>query len=769
MSDARPISPLHVGMGWFPDQIGGLNRYLRDLYEAQVEAGARPRAIVLGPAAVPPGVTVAARHTDRLPKRLKAMTEAIRREVAGTDVVDIHFAVYGLLALAAGRLDGRPLVVHFQGPWADESRAVGASPTEVRVKRALEKWVYRRADRLVVLSPRFRDVLVRDYGVLSANVDVIPPGVDVEAFRPGDRDAARAALGLDGAPVVFAARRLVPRMGLEDAVAALARSRHAGAVLVIAGDGPHRDALAAAARAHGVADRVRLLGRVSDEDLVRWYQAADCVVVPSRELEGFGLVALEALACGAPVVATDEAGAHDAVARLDPELVVPARAPAALATAVDRVLDGAGPSRAACRELAEQHRWADVVHRLNAVYERAGAVRTLKVVYLDHCAQLSGAELALARLLPALPDVRAHVILAEDGPLAARLREGGATVEVLPLRERTRSLRKDRVTGGLSPLALADTARYVLRLARRLRELKPDLVHGNSLKACMYGSAAAALARLPFVWHARDRISPDYLPPAALRAVHAAVRHLPDTVIANSRATYDTLGFTGPGRVVASPVINDPLESGLGDARDTRSDDVFVVGVVGRLAPWKGQDVFLEAFARAFAGGGERARVIGQAMFGEDGYAASLPALAERLGIADRVEFRGFRADVGLELAQLDALVHCSVIPEPFGQVVVEGMAAGLPVVAMAAGGPLEVVDDGVNGLLVEPRDVDGLATAMRRLRDDRALRRSLAEAARKTAEQYRPAVIGEQIEGVYFETLRRRRQRRWLRTGAAS
>src|SRR4051794_8099018 len=118
-----------------------------------------------------------------------------------------------------------------------------------------------------------------------------------------------------------------------------------------------------------------------------------------------------------------------------------------------------------------------------------------RVVYLDHVARLSGGEIALARALPAVLDtIDPHVILGEDGPLVGRLREQGISVEVMAMKERARDLRKDRVrAGGVDPGAAAATAAYVWRLRRRLRELRPDLVHTNSLKAALYGGAAGRL------------------------------------------------------------------------------------------------------------------------------------------------------------------------------------------------------------------------------------------------------------------------------------
>ena len=172
--------------------------------------------------------------------------------------------------------------------------------------------------------------------------------------------------------------------------------------------------------------------------------------------------------------------------------------------------------------------------------------------------------------------------------------------------------------------------------------------------------------------------------------------------------------------------------------------------MLGRLAPWKGQDVFLRAFAAAFPNGNERATIAGSAMFDEDDYAQELIRLAEDLGISERIDFAGFVDDVSALLSDCDAVVHASVIAEPFGQVVVEGMAAGLPVIASAGGGPLEVITDEVDGLLFPLGDVHALATQLQRIAGDEALRRRLGSAARRRAEDFTPERIAAAVELVW-------------------
>lgn len=750
-----------MGMGWFPDHVGGLNRYLRDLHLAQAVAGQEPVSVVLGPLRQPvAGVLPVSAASDHLFRRLLAVARAVRRHQQAVDVVDVHFALYGLLPALLRR--DLPLVVHFQGPWALESEAVGRARWSLAARGAVERAVYRRATRLIVLSQPFADLLVARYGVPQARIRVIPPGVDLARFTP-------AAAAGDGGPSIVAARRLVPRMGLDVLLRALPLLETSDVRLTVVGAGPELPALQALAVALGVDDRTDFAGEVDDDELVRRYREADVVAVPSLALEGFGLVVLEALACGTPAVVTRVGGLPEAVAGLDPGLVVPPEDPAALARALDRVLTGHGPSPAACRKHAEGFGWARAVQSVDEVYQQARD-RPLRVVYLDHCGKRSGAELALLRLLPALEGIEAHVIFGEDGPVLADFASAGLSHEVLALQGRTNELGRDSVRAGRLPVAAVwDTTRHVVRLAHRLRQLRPDLVHGNSLKACLYGSVAARLAGVPFVWHARDHVDVSYLPGQAVFLVRAAARHLPAVVIANSRSTLETLRLADrTGTAVVQSVVHDLVPPhnlvAVGVAEANRP---VMLAVIGRLSPWKGQHVFLRAFASAFSGTPVRARLVGTALFGEYAYEAELQALVVELGIAHQVEFRGHRQDVAAELSEVDVLVHCSTSPEPFGQVVLEGMAAGVPVLAADAGGPAEVIRHAVDGWLVTPDDVDALARAMRHLVDDPVLRAQLASAGLSSVKSFAPDRIGRQVVNVYLRALGR--NDRALHPGCAS
>lgn len=376
----------------------------------------------------------------------------------------------------------------------------------------------------------------------------------------------------------------------------------------------------------------------------------------------------------------------------------------------------------------------------------------MRVVYLGHSAALSGGELALLHLLPSLSRVDPLVVLAEDGPLVERLVKAGVEVDVLPLKDDVRGMSRHQVGGGLASLrSFLPLACYVARLYGYLRRVHPDLVHTNSLKASLYGGLAARLTGIPVIWHQRDRLSSDYLPTRAAALVRATARVCATAVIANSRATLETLGtMRQPTYVIPSPVVP--------PTRTFNPTTARTFALLGRIAPWKGQDLFLRAFAKAFPDGGRRALIVGAPLFGEHEYAKSLRDLVATLGLDGRVEFLGFREDLESALDGVDVLVHASRVPEPFGQVVVQGMSLGLAVIAADSGGPADIVTHEKDGLLYRTADIDGLVAALHRLADDESLLRRISRAGIATAARYSPSLIARAIEDAYTESLARTR-----------
>lgn len=352
---------LHLGMGWHTGQAGGLNRYVAALRQALTDRGTPARAVVaVGPAPdAPPSVVAVADHTATLRRRISAYRRAAAALAGSTDVVDAHFALLATPTVVTTRLRRLPLVVHFHGPWAAEA-AVAGDRRRVRglLRHRWERVLYRRADAVVVLSSAFAALVTDRYGVDPQRVRVIAPGVDLDRFTPGGGTARRrSGVGAD-APLAVCVRRLVPRMGIDVLLQAWT-SVPAPARLVIVGDGPERADLEALATRLGIDDRVAFTGRVGDDELVDWYRAADVNCVPSRALEGFGLVVLEALACGTPTLATDVGGLGEAASALGPGFVVPPENPALMGRRLAELLGDASarPDRDTCRRLAERWSW----------------------------------------------------------------------------------------------------------------------------------------------------------------------------------------------------------------------------------------------------------------------------------------------------------------------------------------------------------------------------------------------------------------------------
>lgn len=365
------------------------------------------------------------------------------------------------------------------------------------------------------------------------------------------------------------------------------------------------------------------------------------------------------------------------------------------------------------------------------------AARPQRILYVDHTAKLGGGEIALLSLVTHVSraDFEPVVVLSEDGPLREKLCAAGIETHVLPLSPRVRETRKDAL-GLRSLLRLSDAGqilRYAAYLARFIRAERIVLVHTNSLKSDLFGGLAARLARVPLVWHVRDRIDANYLPRPVVWSFRRLCRWVPDYVIANSQSTLETLALPALLRFGAGSSRCEAIYSGI-TARPPlpeaqlpeipaglrwspapiRSTGATKIGLIGRISPWKGQHIFLQAAAdvrRVFPE--VRFQIIGATLFGEEAYEEELRDLVRELSLEDCVEFLGFREDVPRLVADLDIVVHASTSPEPFGQVIVEGMMAGKPVVATDAGGPREIIVAGETGLLVPAGDSAAMAEAI--------------------------------------------------------
>ncbi len=361
-----------------------------------------------------------------------------------------------------------------------------------------------------------------------------------------------------------------------------------------------------------------------------------------------------------------------------------------------------------------------------------------KVLFVDQTGRLGGAELMLLDIAAARA-ADSQVVLFQDGEFRTALEAVGVTTHVFPLGADAAVV--DKQAGMLRALrALPAIVGLVLRLARKAAAF--DVVYANTAKSLIIGGPAAWLAGRSLVFHLHDIISAGHFSAMNRRALVFCANKFASAVIANSKATQEAFIASG-GRAALCEIAPNGFrlcddKTPPADIQALRSSlnlpaDAWVLLMAGRLTPWKGQKILLEALQSV---PGAHAVLLGDALFtAEDhAYADQLRALASGPDLAGRVHFAGFRTDTRTFFDLADVVVHASIIAEPFGRVIVEGMLASKPVIATRAGGAAEILEHEQTGLLVEPDNAGALAQALLRLQKDKSFAADLAQNAFQNA-----------------------------------
>ena len=346
----------------------------------------------------------------------------------------------------------------------------------------------------------------------------------------------------------------------------------------------------------------------------------------------------------------------------------------------------------------------------------------LRILYVDHTAKIGGGELALANLVNFInrDEVEPFVLLFEDGPLVERLGPNTSTY-IIPLHRAVSNTQKDNLGWAslLNAKATWLTFIQIYRVAKYARDIKADVIHTNSLKADLIGGVAGRIAGIPVIWHIRDRIDFDYLPRPVVHVFRLLSRYIPTFIVANSSATLKTLHLDGrrPSAAIGSGVNVSRYQPDTDIQHNHTNSSIsksLRVGLVGRISPWKGQHVFIQAAAEVLKQHPTATfEIIGAALFDEKDYEQTLHALCVDLNVQKSIHFAGFVQDIPSRILALDILVHASTTGEPYGQVIIEGMAAAKAVIATNGGGVPEIVLDKVTGILVPMGDHVQMAEAI--------------------------------------------------------
>jgi glycosyltransferase involved in cell wall biosynthesis len=352
------------------------------------------------------------------------------------------------------------------------------------------------------------------------------------------------------------------------------------------------------------------------------------------------------------------------------------------------------------------------------------------VAYYSHTGSVSGAEIDLLQILAALRETEPLVLCAVASELGRRLAAAGI---------RTQDIADCAPRMSATPLQVAKGTGSLLRAAAqlggRLRRERVDLVHANSIRAGLVASLAKPIHRQPVIWHLKD-----FLPANAIGRLIRRVGERADWHIAISEAvrrdfcTRPRLLERASTIHLGTPLDGPPREPGRLRAELELGPLTPLVGVVGQIAPWKRHEDVIRALAIVRRDVPDAHLVVdGSAKFRPENaeYATVLRRLVGNLGLEEVVFFRDHAEAVHRVYDDLDVLVLAS-IAEPFGLVLIEAMARGVPVVATSAGGVPEIVEHGVQGLLVPPGNPAALAAALRAILGDGESRKRMGAAGRE-------------------------------------
>jgi glycosyltransferase involved in cell wall biosynthesis len=358
----------------------------------------------------------------------------------------------------------------------------------------------------------------------------------------------------------------------------------------------------------------------------------------------------------------------------------------------------------------------------------------LNILFVHQSADMYGSDKVLLSLVEGLDRVRFRpvVMLPCEGPLKEALQEGGIEVHVVPL-----------VRIGRSTLSLVGLARLPWEIGQSLRTMsrllkgrKISIVHSNTL-AVLSGALWAKWKRVPHIWHVHEMI---VHPRLVREGFPILLRLFADRVACNSNATMQLLLDLQPSLKNRSVTIWNGMDRNTQpngeSARLFRqemqlsTDEVLVV-LMGRINRWKGQKLLVEAAKLVRCMGIQNVRylIVGSAPPGQIHFLDELSDAIATSGVSEHISVMTFQEDIWHIWDAADIAVVPSTEPEPFGMVALEAMAAGKPVVAAAHGGLVDIVVDGVTGILVTPNDVDRLASAIAVLARDTNERERMGKA----------------------------------------
>ena len=711
------------------------------------------------------------------------------------DVAMIHQSLAGLgpILFRYGMVNRWVYVCHSLAHEEYLTRAERAATTHerarrrlsVRARRWIERMVIRRCHHVIVLSEFMKQQVIATHGITPKSITVVPGAADPAMFYPPqDRNEIRRELKLpENRTVLFTVRNLVPRMGLEHLLEAMTMlgEEQRDLLLLIGGDGQLRSRLEEHISSKGLQDAVRLLGFVPEDQLAKYYQASDLVVMPTRQLEGFGLVTVEALACGTLVMGTPVGAIPEVLSTVDPMFVTEGTDAASLAKTLRLILkrfrsqpgERERWSKKGRAVVEQRYNWAAHTVDLDRLFARlsknrpalsrepSGAKKVIHVITrLDHGGSAQNTmltalghdraqfELLVVAGYPGRWDAQGGQVATEEN--CRRLENAGVRWMLLPSLTREVHLLKD--------------IQALWQLTRLFWQERPALVHTHTSKAGVLGRVAAWIAKVPVIVHTpHGHVFYGHFGPIRswlFLQIERVLSAMTDRLIALTDAERQDhldrdVGKADRFAVVPSGIDRERFERARAQRKQQPDwfgcpSDALIVGSVGWLTDIKGHEYLIEAVAKLKQDFPSLHLVI----IGSGDRHEALLQQAELVGLRDTVHLLGHRDDVEACLAGMDLFVLPS-LNEGMGRALVEAMAAGLPVIASRVGGIPAVISHEQTGLLVPPGNAGALADAIRRLLDrpDWAQQLGLA-AGRSIDSRYGSLSMVRVIESIFAEAL---------------
>lgn len=389
-----------------------------------------------------------------------------------------------------------------------------------------------------------------------------------------------------------------------------------------------------------------------------------------------------------------------------------------------------------------------------------------RVVFVNHTPRVSGAEHSLLRLISGLSAGVSPLVACPPGELADRASAVGVRWTPIPGTEGSLRLHPAHTTR-----AVGEFMHGAIAIRRVARDFQAQVVHANSTRAGISASLGRVGGAPAVVVHVQDCLPSS---PVA-RIVRRVITAGSEMIIANSQYTARNFGSDPRRTRVVHGSVDlrrfaeiDSLTPQEARARLGLPGEEPVLGMVAQITPWKGQDVAVRALSLLRTVPRPRLLLVGGVRFDaagtrhdNHGYLTMLRSLVTSLGLEAHVTFLGDREDIPAVLRALDLLLVPSW-EEPFGLSVIEAMAAGVPVVATSCGGPAEIIDDGVDGTLVVPRQPARWASTIDLLLADPERRARHAQRARAKVEaEFSHIRHAASIERIYHEVMARRQSLR--------